>query len=60
MEADVPDLLRGIRAASVNFSKTTDPTKMATYEFGSDEIDEAFRLMETKEDGIIKSSVEFE
>ncbi len=42
------------------FSKTTDPTEMTTHEFGSDEIDEAFRLMETKEDGIIKPLVEFE
>ena len=33
---------------------------MTTHEFGSDEIDEAFRLMETKEDGIIKALVEFE
>ena len=37
-----------------------DPTKMTTHEFGFDEIDEAFRLMETKEEGIIKPLVEFE
>ncbi|MCX2817849.1 NAD(P)-dependent alcohol dehydrogenase [Haladaptatus sp. F3-133] len=37
-----------------------DPTHMTTHEFGFDEIDEAFRLMETKEDGIIKPLVEFE
>ncbi|MFW5984306.1 MAG: zinc-binding dehydrogenase, partial [Halobacteria archaeon] len=37
-----------------------DPTKMTTHEFGFDEIDEAFRLMDTKEDGIIKPLVEFE
>ena len=42
------------------FSKTADPTKMTTHEFGFDEIDEAFRLMETKEEGTIKPPVEFE
>jgi threonine dehydrogenase-like Zn-dependent dehydrogenase len=36
-----------------------DPTKMTTHEFGFEDIDEAFRLMETKEDGIIKPLVEF-
>ncbi|UWG48983.1 Threonine dehydrogenase or related Zn-dependent dehydrogenase [Halanaeroarchaeum sp. HSR-CO] len=37
-----------------------DPTKMTTHEFPFDEVDEAFRLMETKEDGVIKPLVTFE
>jgi threonine dehydrogenase-like Zn-dependent dehydrogenase len=37
-----------------------DPTHMTTHEFGFDEIDEAFRLMETKEDGIIKPLISFD
>ena len=37
-----------------------DPTHMTTHEFGFDEIDEAFRLMETKEDGIIKPLILFD
>jgi len=37
-----------------------DPTHMTTHEFGFDDIDEAFSLMETKEDGIIKPLVSFD
>ncbi|MFB6133031.1 MAG: NAD(P)-dependent alcohol dehydrogenase [Halanaeroarchaeum sp.] len=37
-----------------------DPTRMTTHEFDFDEVDEAFRLMETKEDGVIKPLVNFE
>ncbi|MEF8832031.1 MAG: NAD(P)-dependent alcohol dehydrogenase [Candidatus Thermoplasmatota archaeon] len=37
-----------------------DPTHMTTHEFKFDEIEEAFRLMKTKEDGIIKPLVDFE
>ncbi|MFC3959849.1 zinc-binding dehydrogenase [Halovivax cerinus] len=37
-----------------------DPTHMTTHEFPFDEIDEAFRLMETKEDDIIKPLIHFE
>ena len=37
-----------------------DPTQMTTHEFGFDEIDEAFHLMETKEDGIIKPLILFD
>lgn len=37
-----------------------DPTHMTTHEFDFDEIDEAFRLMETKEDGIIKPLILFD
>ncbi|MGM0399576.1 MAG: NAD(P)-dependent alcohol dehydrogenase [Halobacteriota archaeon] len=37
-----------------------DPTKMTTHEFDFDEVDEAFRLMETKEDGVVKPLVTFE
>jgi threonine dehydrogenase-like Zn-dependent dehydrogenase len=36
-----------------------DPTRMTTHEFGFDEIDEAFRLMESKEEGIIKPVIRF-
>jgi len=37
-----------------------DPTRMTTHEFDFDEIDEAFRLMESKEGGIIKPVIHFE
>jgi threonine dehydrogenase-like Zn-dependent dehydrogenase len=37
-----------------------DPTHMTTHEFPFEEIDEAFRLMETKEDDIIKPLIDFE
>ncbi|MFB6109958.1 MAG: NAD(P)-dependent alcohol dehydrogenase [Halodesulfurarchaeum sp.] len=37
-----------------------DPTKMTTHEFPFEETDEAFRLMETKEDDIIKPLIDFE
>jgi threonine dehydrogenase-like Zn-dependent dehydrogenase len=37
-----------------------DPTLMTTHEFDFEEIDEAFRLMETKEDDIIKPLIHFE
>ena len=37
-----------------------DPTHMTTHEFDFAEIDEAFRLMESKEDDIIKPLVDFE
>ncbi|MFB6094111.1 MAG: NAD(P)-dependent alcohol dehydrogenase [Halanaeroarchaeum sp.] len=37
-----------------------DPTKMTTHEFDFEEVDEAFRLMEKKEDGVIKPLVRFE
>ncbi|MEU4493959.1 alcohol dehydrogenase catalytic domain-containing protein [Streptomyces sp. NPDC023998] len=37
-----------------------DPTPMTTHEFGFDEIERAFRMMETKEDGIIKPLIRFE
>lgn len=36
-----------------------DPTPMTTHRFPFDELDEAFRLMETKEDGIIKPLILF-
>ncbi|MGK7311551.1 MAG: NAD(P)-dependent alcohol dehydrogenase [Candidatus Longimicrobiales bacterium M2_2A_002] len=36
-----------------------DPTKMTTHTFPFDEIEEAFRMMENKEDGIIKPLIEF-
>ncbi|MFP4143138.1 MAG: NAD(P)-dependent alcohol dehydrogenase [Thermoplasmata archaeon] len=37
-----------------------DPTHMTTHEFKFEEIEEAFRLMKTKEDGIIKPLIDFE
>jgi len=37
-----------------------DPTRMTTHEFGFEEIDEAFELMETKEKNIIKPLIHFE
>ncbi|MFO7958181.1 MAG: NAD(P)-dependent alcohol dehydrogenase [Candidatus Brocadiia bacterium] len=37
-----------------------DPTKMTTHTFPFDEIETAFHMMETKEDGIIKPLIEFE
>ena len=37
-----------------------DPTHMTTHEFGFGEIEEAFRVMESKEDGIIKPLITFE
>jgi isopropanol dehydrogenase (NADP+) len=36
-----------------------DPTPMTTHTFPFDEIEEAFRLMETKEDGVIKTLIDF-
>ena len=37
-----------------------DPTKMTTHEFEFDEIEEAFEMMDEKEDGIIKPLIHFE
>jgi isopropanol dehydrogenase (NADP+) len=37
-----------------------DPTPMTTHEFHFDEIEEAFQLMESKEDGIIKPLIHFD
>jgi len=37
-----------------------DPTPMTTHRFGFDEIEKAFHMMETKEDGIIKPLITFE
>jgi threonine dehydrogenase-like Zn-dependent dehydrogenase len=37
-----------------------DPTKMTTHEFAFDEIEEAFRMMDEKEDGVIKPLIRFE
>ena len=37
-----------------------DPTPMTTHEFGFDEIERAFRMMEAKEDGIIKPLIHFD
>ena len=41
-------------------SGRVDPTAMTTHTFPFDEIEEAFRLMETKEDGIIKPLIDFD
>jgi threonine dehydrogenase-like Zn-dependent dehydrogenase len=37
-----------------------DPTPMTTHEFGFDEIKRAFRMMESKEEGIIKPLIHFD
>ena len=37
-----------------------DPTRMTTHEFGFNEIDEGFHLMESKEQGVIKPVIEFD
>ncbi len=37
-----------------------DPTPMTTHEFSFDEIEQAFRMMESKEDGIIKPLIHFD
>lgn len=37
-----------------------DPTPMTTHTFRLDELDKAFHMMETKEDGIIKPLIDFE
>ena len=36
-----------------------DPRPMTTHRFAFDQVDQAFRLMETKEDGIIKPLISF-
>jgi threonine dehydrogenase-like Zn-dependent dehydrogenase len=40
-------------------SGRVDPTPMTTHEFGFDQVDEALRLMDTKEDGVIKPLIHF-
>lgn len=47
-------LLRVLEAGLV------DPTPMTTHEFSFDDIDEAFRLMDSKEAGIIKPLIHFD
>lgn len=37
-----------------------DPTRMTTHEFKFDSVDDAFHLMDTKKDGVIKPLVDFE
>ena len=41
-------------------NERVDPTKMTTHEFEFDEIEEAFRMMDEKEDDIIKPLINFE
>lgn len=41
-------------------SGRVDPTSMTTHTFSFDELDKAFHMMETKEDGIIKPLINFE
>ena len=36
-----------------------DPTRMTTHEFGFEDIEEGFHLMDTKEEGIIKPLIDF-
>jgi isopropanol dehydrogenase (NADP+) len=37
-----------------------DPTLMTTHRFTFDEVDKAFQLMDTKDDGILKPLILFE
>ncbi len=41
-------------------SGKVDPTPMTTHEFGFDEVDRAFRMMASKDDGIIKPLIHFD
>ncbi len=41
-------------------NQRVDPTWMTTHRFKFDQIEEAFHLMETKEDGVIKPLIDFE
>jgi threonine dehydrogenase-like Zn-dependent dehydrogenase len=36
-----------------------DPTPLTTHEFGFDEVETAYRMMDTKEDGILKPLIRF-
>ena len=36
-----------------------DPTKLTSHRFGFDEIERAFEMMQTKEDGMLKPLIEF-
>jgi len=40
-------------------TERVDPTPMTTHTFGFDDLDKAFHMMETKEDGIIKPLINF-
>jgi threonine dehydrogenase-like Zn-dependent dehydrogenase len=40
-------------------NKRLDPTPMTTHTFPFDQLDQAFHLMETKEEGIIKPLIDF-
>jgi threonine dehydrogenase-like Zn-dependent dehydrogenase len=40
-------------------SGRVDPTPMTTHEFGFDEVERGFALMESKEDGVIKTLIHF-
>ncbi|MFB6353753.1 MAG: NAD(P)-dependent alcohol dehydrogenase [Halobacteriales archaeon] len=52
--------LRLTRLLQLLEADRVDPTMMTTHEFPFAETDEAFRLMETKEDGVIKPLIDFE
>jgi len=41
-------------------NERVDPTLMTTHTFGFDQLDRAFEMMKTKEDGIIKPLIEFD
>ena len=41
-------------------TKRVDPTKMTTHRFKFDDIEKAFRMMDTKEDNIIKPLILFD
>ncbi len=52
--------LRLRRLLRILETERVDPTHMTTHEFSFDEVDEAFELMESKEDGVIKPLVRFD
>lgn len=51
--------LRLSRLLRLLATRRVDPTPMTTHKFQFDEIEKAFRMMENKEDGIIKPLIDF-
>ena len=48
-----------LRIVRVMCSGRVDPTPLTTHEFDFDDIETAFRMMDTKEDGILKPLIRF-
>ena len=53
------DVLRQVAKARLIRTGKVDPTPMTTHHFAFDQIERAFEMMTTKEDGIIKPLIEF-